>query len=97
MLGVQTPDTVPLDSSTEPAITLPSMVHVAVCVPPLSENEPLKSMVVPNGYDVSNAGPMLVADGAWVSGGTVNTGDLIPGSWPPPGVPSSAVMTLGIG
>src|SRR5262245_5802921 len=97
MLGVQMPLTVPFASSTGPAITLPSIVHVAVCVPPLSVNEPLRLIVEPNGYDVSNAGPTLVAAGAWVSGGMVNPGVLTPGSWPAPGVWSSVPMILGIG
>src|SRR5436190_14430205 len=97
MLGVQMPLTVPLASFTVPGITLPSMVQVAVCVPPLSENEPLKLIVEPNGYEVSNAGPTLVAIGACVSGGPRSPA---PGGWMTPiepALPSSAPIFFGIG
>src|SRR5437773_2764860 len=90
MLGVQVPLTVPVDSSTVPANETPSIVQTAVCVPPLSENVALRLTVVPNGYDVSDAGPMPVGTAACVSAGATTTGM----DWPSPA--SLLPMILGI-
>src|SRR5439155_15149366 len=94
MLGVQLPLTVPAPSSTVPANETPPIVHTAVCGPPLSVNDALRLMVVPNGYDVSNAGPMLVTTGSWLSGGTTSPGS--PTGSSPPGGPSTGIF-LGMG
>ena len=90
MLGVQLPLTVPAPSSTVPANETPSIVQTAVCVPPLSENVALRLTVVPNGYDVSDAGPMPVGTAACVSAGATTTGM----DWPSPA--SLLPMILGI-